>query len=85
MASRRLEEERMNEEVPPQVENVTQDWQGVKGAQVPPRGDPIPYVEGGIEVLEMSTLEIREALITIARGVTMQANLNMMPRLVETL
>ncbi|TMX05690.1 hypothetical protein EJD97_009136 [Solanum chilense] len=84
MASRRLEEERMNEEVPPQVEQVTQDGQGVKGAQVPPQGDPTPYMEGGIEVLEMSNWENREALIAIAQAVTMQTNLYMMPRVVES-
>ena len=53
MASRRLEEERVNKEVPPQVEQVPQGSQGVQGArdsQVPTQGDPIPYVEGGIEV-----------------------------------
>ena len=50
MASRRLEEERMNEEIPPQVEQVPQDGQGVQGAQVPPQGDDIPNVEGGNEV-----------------------------------
>ena len=32
----------------------------------------------------MSNSEIREALITIARAMTMQANLNMMPRVVES-
>ena len=42
-------------------------------------------MEEGIEVLEMSNRDIREALITIARGVTMQANLNMMPRVVESI
>ena len=36
MASRRLEEERMNEEVPPQVEQVPQDGQEVQGGQVTP-------------------------------------------------
>ena len=46
-------EERVNKEVPPQVEQVPQGSQGVQGArdsQVPTQGDPIPYVEGGIEV-----------------------------------
>ena len=88
MAARRLEEKRVNEEVPPQVEKVEQvpqggqGVQGAKDAQVPPQGDRIPNVEGGIEVPEMSNREIREALIDIDRSVTMQANLNMMPRVV---
>ena len=80
----------MNEEVPPkleQVKQVPQGGQGVHGAQdakVPPQGDPIPNVEGGIEVPEISYRDIREALIAIARAVTIQANLIMMPRVVES-
>ena len=38
---------------------------------MPPQGDPIPNVEEGIEVSEMSNREIREALIAIARAVIM--------------
>ena len=89
MATRRLEEERVNEEVPPQAQQVEQvplggkEVQGDKDAQVPPQGDPIPHVVGGIEVSEMSNSDIREALIAITRDVTMKANLNMMPRVVE--
>ena len=58
---------------PPQVEQVEQVPQGGKGiqgaqdAQVPPQGDPISNVEGGIEVPEMSNREIRESLIAIAQ------------------
>ena len=47
MANIRLEDERVNEEVPHQVEQVPQGGQGVQGAQdaqVPPQGDPIPNV-----------------------------------------
>ena len=51
---------------------------------MPPEGDPIPNVEGGIEVPEMSNREIREALIAFTQDVTMQVNLNMMPRVVES-
>ena len=51
---------------------------------MPSEGDPIPNVEGGIKVLEMSDREIRESLIDIARAMTMQANLNMMPRVMES-
>ncbi|TMX01612.1 hypothetical protein EJD97_024135 [Solanum chilense] len=49
MAARGLEEERMNKEVPRQVEQVPQDVQRVQGAQgdhVPPQGDHVPNVEG---------------------------------------
>ena len=72
MAARRLEEERVNEEVPPQVEKVEQVPQGGQGiqgdqnSQVTPKGDPITNVEGGIEVPKMSNRDIREALIAIA-------------------
>ena len=51
---------------------------------MPPECDHIPNVEGVIEVVEMSNREIRESLIAIARAVTMQVNLNMMPRVVES-
>ena len=87
MAARRLEEESVNEMVPPQVEQVPLGGQGVQGdqdIQVPSQDDPIPNVEGGIKVPEMYNREIREALIVIDRTVTMQANLNMMPRVVES-
>ena len=40
----------MNEEIPPQVEQVPQDGQGVQGAQFPPQGNHISNVEGGNEV-----------------------------------
>ena len=39
----------------------------------------------GIEVLEMSNREIREVFISIARAVTLQVNLNMMPRVVDSI
>ena len=87
MAARRLEEDWVNEEVPPQVEKVSQSGQGVQGAQnaqVPPQGDPVPNVDGGIEVPEMSNRDIREDLIAIPRVVTMQDNLNIIPRVVES-
>lgn len=77
----------MNEKIPSQVEQVPQDGHGVKGAQVdqvPLQGDPIRNVEGGIDVPEMSNRDIREALIVIAKVVTMQAKLNMMTRVVES-
>ena len=70
MAGRRLEEERVNEEIPPQVkqvEQVPQGGQGVQGSKVPPQGDNIPNVEGVNEVpvvhLKFTSQEIREALM----------------------
>ena len=90
MAVRRLEEESVNEEVPPQVYRVGnvpqggQGFQGAQDAQVSSQGDSILYVEGCIEVPEMSNREIRETLIAIARAMTMQSILNMMPRVVKS-
>ena len=56
----------MNEEIPPQVEQVLQYGQGVQGAegnQVPPQGDHVTNVEGGNEVpvlpSELTNQEIR--------------------------
>ena len=51
---------------------------------MPPEGDRIPNVDRCIEISEMYNWEIREAFITIACTVTVQANLNMMPRFVES-
>ena len=69
MTTRMLEEERINEEIPPQVEQaeqVPQDRQGIQGAQVPPQGDHVPNLEGGNEVSvvpsKFTNREIREAL-----------------------
>ena len=67
MAARRLEEERVNQDVPPKVEQVPQGGQGVQGSKVPPQGDNIPNVEGVNEVpvvhLKFTSQEIREALM----------------------
>ena len=82
----RMLDERVNEEVLPQVEHVPQGrkvFQGAQDAQVPPQGEHIPNVEGGIEVPEMSNREIREALIATTRAVTMKVNFNMMHMVVE--
>ena len=56
----------MNEEIPPQVEQVLQYGQGVQGAegdQVPPQGDYLTNVYGGNEVpvvpSELTNQEIR--------------------------
>ena len=49
----------MNEEVPPQVEQVDQvpqsgrGVQGAQDAQVTPQGDHIPNMEGGIDTLNL--------------------------------
>ena len=51
---------------------------------MPPQGEPIPNVKGDIKVPERSNREIREAMIATPRVMTMQANLNMMPRVVES-
>ena len=48
MDARRFDEERVNEEVHPKVEQVPQGGQGFKGAknsQLPPQGDSIPWKE----------------------------------------
>ena len=50
----------MSEEIPTQVEQVTQDGQGVHGAQVPPQGDRSLNVEGGNEVPEISLIAIAQ-------------------------
>ena len=77
MAARRLEEERMNKEIPPQVEQVDKvppHVQGVKGSQVPPQGNHIPNVEGGNEVSvvhpDLTNKEIREAFLALDRAIT---------------
>ena len=53
MVVRRLEEERVNEEIRPQVEQVSQDGERSSRCSIFPsasQGDPIPNVEEGIEV-----------------------------------
>ncbi|TMX03197.1 hypothetical protein EJD97_017732 [Solanum chilense] len=81
ITARRLEEERMNEEIHPQVEQVkkvSQDGKGFQGFKVRPQGDHIPNVEGGNEVLmilpKFTNQEIREALMTLDQAVTTQIN-----------
>ena len=41
MGARRVEEERVNEEIPPQVEQVLQDGQDLQGVQVS-QGELVP-------------------------------------------
>ncbi|TMX04216.1 hypothetical protein EJD97_010645 [Solanum chilense] len=78
-----MEEERVNYEIPPQVEKVEKvprDGQGVQRSQ----GDPIPNLEGDIEVPEISNREIREVFIAKARAATIQSKLNMISRVLES-
>ncbi|TMX02564.1 hypothetical protein EJD97_021070, partial [Solanum chilense] len=87
MAARRLEEDRVSEEVLPQVKQVPQDRKGVEGAQVPPQGDHFPNVERGNAVsvvhLDFTNQVIRESLVALDQAVTTQSNLNMVPRVLE--
>ncbi|TMX01730.1 hypothetical protein EJD97_023781 [Solanum chilense] len=80
MDARRLEEERMNEEIPPQVEQVEQvphDGEGVQGAH----GCQVPIVGECNEVLpEMHIRDIRVVLHALDRAVITQANLSMVRR-----
>lgn len=79
--SRRVEKNDKHKEISPRVEQVPQ---GVQVAQVPPQGDQVPNVEGGndfpVVPPELSNSDIREALLALARDITTQANLNMVPR-----
>ena len=79
-----VEEKHVNEGLPPRSRQVTQGVHvpyGVQGAQ----GDQVPIVEGGNDVQvvppELSNSDIREALLALARDITTQANLNMVPRM----
>ena len=88
MTTRRFENERINKEVPPQVEKVPQFRKHVQGAQAPPQGDLVPNVEGGNGVpvvhLDLTNQEIREAFVALAQAVTNQINLSMVPRVVKS-
>ena len=50
---------------------------------MPPQGDQVPFIKGGNDVLvvppQLSIRDIREALFAVARGVTTQTNLCMVP------
>ena len=64
MATRRLEEERVNEEVPPRVKHVQQ------GVQVPPQGYHVRIVGEGNEVPvvppKITIWDTRETLLALA-------------------
>ena len=69
--SRRLEENKVQEEIPPHVENFEQV----------PKGDQLPIVgEGNEDPPKLTNRDIREAFIFIARVVTTQVNLSLVPR-----
>ena len=64
----------VQEEIPPQVEEVEQV----------PQGDQVPFLGGGNDVPvvapELSNSDIRDTLLALARSMTSQANLRMVPR-----
>ncbi|TMX02342.1 hypothetical protein EJD97_021900 [Solanum chilense] len=69
--ARRVEEKDVNDEKPPQVEQV-------------PQGDKVLIVEGGNNIPmvppELTNRDIREVLLSFARSVTTKVNLSMDPR-----
>ncbi|TMW89911.1 hypothetical protein EJD97_016460 [Solanum chilense] len=79
-SARILEENDVNEEIPPQVEQVIQ---GDQAAQVY-QGDQVPIVGGGNDVLvvppKMTNGDIREALLTLVRSLTTNMNRGIEPR-----
>ncbi|TMW97372.1 hypothetical protein EJD97_005671, partial [Solanum chilense] len=80
MVARRLEEGRVEEDVPPHVEQVCQGHQGDK-VRIKGQVNEFPMVP-----LEMTNDEVREALITLARALTTHVNMGIGPRVnvVET-
>ncbi|TMW81050.1 hypothetical protein EJD97_012431 [Solanum chilense] len=78
MASKRFEEGRVNEEVPPQVEKV------IQGSQIPAQGVQVTIGGEGNEVRlvppEMTNGEIREALLDLARSMTTYVNRGIEPK-----
>ncbi|TMW86493.1 hypothetical protein EJD97_021303 [Solanum chilense] len=86
MDARRLEEGRVNKNIPPQVEKVEKVLKGAQrcqGAQSS-RNAQVPIVEEGDDVLvvppEMTNREIRESLITLARPMITHVNIGVTPR-----
>ena len=67
----------MNEEIPPQLEQINQVPQGAEGYQ-DGIDSQVPTVEVGDEVpvvpTVMASVETREALFTLARAMTTQVN-----------
>ena len=68
MTTRRVEEERMNEKIPPLVEQVLQSEQASQGVQAP-QGEKVPIGGQRDEVLvvpmDMTIGDIREALLVV--------------------
>ncbi|TMW86814.1 hypothetical protein EJD97_020854 [Solanum chilense] len=73
--AKRVEENDVHEGVPPQVKKVEKFLQG---DQVPigGQGNDVPVVPP-----ELSNSDIREALYALARAVTTQGNISMVPRM----
>ncbi|TMW89773.1 hypothetical protein EJD97_016640 [Solanum chilense] len=74
---RRVEENDMQEGIPPQIKQVEQVPQCAQGDQV--------HIVGGgndvpVDPPELSNRDIREAFISLARAMTTQANLSMVTR-----
>ena len=70
--ARTVEVNEVQEEIPPQVEEV----------EKVPQGDQVLTVGGGDEPPELSNRDIIEALLALAQAVTIQANLSMVPRVI---
>ena len=77
MAVRRLDEQRVDEEILPQVEEVEQVRQGAQGDQVPigGQGNEVPVVPPDI-----TNGDIRDALLAISRALTTHVNMGIAPR-----
>ncbi|TMX04592.1 hypothetical protein EJD97_007021 [Solanum chilense] len=71
--AKRVEENEVQEEIPPQVQKVEQVLQG-------DQDDQVPIVGGGDDVPKLHNTDIREAFLALTRAITTQVNLNMVPR-----
>ncbi|TMX03627.1 hypothetical protein EJD97_015296 [Solanum chilense] len=83
MTTRRVEEERMNEEIPPLVEQVLQSEQASQGVQAT-QGEKVPIRSQRNEVLvvptDMNNVDIRESLLALVRAMTTDVNMGIEPR-----
>ena len=77
--ARTVEENDVNEEIPPQVEKVEQVPQGAQGDQV-----PIIGVGNEVSVVppKITYGDIREALLTLARAFITHVNMGIAPRVI---
>ena len=75
--TRRIEENDVHEEIPPQVDEIEKVPQGFEG-------DQVPIIGGGNDVLvvpaELSNSDIRKSLLDLYRAVTTQVNLSIVTR-----